>query len=299
MTRRQRFFVYIVVILAMMIWGLTFIWYKQVFVVLRPLSLVFLRLLMATPVLLLISLVAGRLQKIHRRDLPYFLSLAFFEPFLYFLGESFGLNMVSSTLGSVIIATIPLFTPVAAYFFFRERLAFVNIIGIIISIIGVSMVIIGEANLRGSTLWGVLLMFLAVFSAVGYTVMVNRLAKSYNSLSIVSWQSTIGLFFFLPFFLIFEWHHTMEVQWTFSLLLPLIELAFFGSALAFIFYTFSIRRLGVMRSTVFSNLIPVFTALFSWIFLKDTITLMKIAGIGIVIGGLLMTQFKAGITSGN
>jgi drug/metabolite transporter (DMT)-like permease len=91
---------------------------------------------------------------------------------------------------------------------------------------------------------------------------------------------------------IFEWDHLWQIQWTFSVILPLLELALFGSALAFLFFTYSIKRLGMTRSSVFSNLIPVFTTLFSYIILKDEITGLKIAGILVVIGGLLLTQFE-------
>jgi drug/metabolite transporter (DMT)-like permease len=292
MSRKQRYFVYGIVTLSMMIWGMTFIWYKQVFVQIRPVSLVFLRLLIASPVLLLISAMGKRLQHIRRRDLPVFLVLALFEPFLYFIGESFGMQRVSPTLGAVIVATIPLFTPLAAGLFYHERFTRINMAGIVISILGVCIVMAGEMSLSGSTLQGALLMFLAVFAAVGYSVMVIRLSGSYNSFSIVSWQSTIGLLYFLPLFLIFEWDQIGHVQWSFSVVLPLLELALFGSALAFVFFTYSIKRLGMTRSSVFSNLIPVFTTLFSYFILKEEITSLKIAGIGIVIGGLLLAQLE-------
>jgi drug/metabolite transporter (DMT)-like permease len=292
MSKGQRFFVYSIVILAMMIWGLTFIWYKQVYALLRPLSLVFLRLLIASPALLIVSILIGKLQRIHRKDMTPFLILAFFEPFLYFLGESFGIKMVSSTLASVIIAIIPLFAPIAALIFFHERFTLFNFAGIVISIIGISFVITGENGFSGTTAWGVLLMFMAVFSAVGYSVLVKKLAVSYNSFSIVSWQNTIGLLYFIPLFLIFEWHHVVQVKWTLPVIIPLVELAFFGSALAFVFFTYSIKRLGMARATVFSNLIPVFTAMFSFFILKDKITLLKAIGILIVIAGLLLTQFN-------
>jgi len=292
MSSKQRFLVYGIVTLSMIIWGMTFIWYKQVFTQIRPLSLVFLRLLIAAPVLLIVSAIGKKLQRIRRSDLPFFMGLAFFEPFLYFIGESFGMQRVSPTLGSVIVATIPLFTPVAASLIYNQRTTKINLAGIIISILGVCMVMAGEMSLSGSTLQGALLMFMAVFAAVGYSVMVIRLSGSYNSFSIVSWQSTIGMLYFLPLFLIFEWDQIGQVQWTLSVIIPLLELALFGSALAFVFFTYSIKRLGITRSTVFSNLIPVFTTLFSFLILKEEITGLKIAGIGVVIGGLLITQLE-------
>jgi drug/metabolite transporter (DMT)-like permease len=202
------------------------------------------------------------------------------------------MQRVSPTLGSVIVATIPLFTPLAASFFYHERFTKFNLVGIIISMLGVLMVMAGEMSLSGSTFGGALLMFLAVLAAVGYSVLVIKLSGSYNSFSIVSWQNTIGMLYFLPLFMIFEWDHVWQIQWTSSVIIPLLELALFGSALAFVFFTYSIKRLGMTRSTVFSNLIPVFTTLFSFLILREEITGLKIAGIGVVIGGLLLTQFE-------
>ncbi|MBN2274987.1 MAG: DMT family transporter [Bacteroidales bacterium] len=292
MSNKQRFIVYTAVILAMMFWGMTYIWYKQVYVVLRPLSMVFLRLLIATPVLLVFSFFAGKLQRINRKDLPVFMFLAFFEPFLYFVGESFGIKMISSTLASVIIATVPFFTPIAALIFFHERFTLLNFTGIVISIIGISIVITGESGFSGTTVWGVLLMFVAVFSAVGYSVLVKRLTFSYNSFSIVSWQNFIGLLYFVPLVVFFEWDHVMQIKWTMQVIIPLFELALFGSALAFVFFTYSIKQLGVARASVFPNLIPVFTAVFSYFVLKDRFTFFKLSGIVVVIGGLFLTQLN-------
>ena len=292
MGKRRPILVYVVVVVAMMLWGLTFIWYKQVYVHMRPISLVFLRLFIASPILLIVSLLMKKLQRIRRKDLSAFLILALFEPFLYFLGESFGMKMVSSTLASVIIATIPLFAPIAALFFFRERFTLINFAGIVLSIIGISIVIAGENGFSGTTAWGVVLMFLAVFSAVGYSVLVKKLAADYNSFSIVSWQTTFGMFYFIPLFLAFEWGHITHVIWTLQVIIPLVELALFGSALAFIFFTYSIKKLGVARAMVFSNLIPIFTAIFSYMILKDRITVLKVFGIVIVIAGLLLTQLN-------
>ena len=70
-------------------------------------------------------------------DRKYFFLLALFEPFLYFLGESFGLTYVSSTVGSVIISTIPVFAVIFAWVFYRERLKLINYVGVIVSFLGV------------------------------------------------------------------------------------------------------------------------------------------------------------------
>ena len=73
--------------------------------------------------------------------------LALFEPFFYFLGESFGLTYVSATVGSVLISTIPVIATIGAWIIFKERLKIINYIGIIVSFTGI---IIFVMNREGS-----------------------------------------------------------------------------------------------------------------------------------------------------
>jgi len=66
----------------------------------------------------------------------------------------------------------------------------------------------------------------------------------------------------------------------------------FSSTLAFVFFTHSIRSLGVNRSNSFINLIPVFVAILSFFILKEELGLQKIAGIVVVVAGLFLAQLK-------
>jgi len=118
--------IYLPVILAMAFWSFSFIWYKQVFVYYPPVTVILLRLAIAVPLLFTVSLIAGKLQHIQRQHVSWFLLLGFFEPFLYFLGECYGVNLISSTLASIIISLIPLIVPIPAWFLFREKFSLSN-----------------------------------------------------------------------------------------------------------------------------------------------------------------------------
>ncbi|HSH19509.1 MAG TPA: DMT family transporter, partial [Draconibacterium sp.] len=72
----------------------------------------------------------------------------------------------------------------------------------------------------------------------------------------------------------------------------IVFLAVFSSTLAFVFFTQSIRQLGVNRSNTFINLIPVFVAILSFFILKENLGLQQIVGIFIVVGGLFLAQIK-------
>jgi drug/metabolite transporter (DMT)-like permease len=169
---------------------------------LHPFSIVFFRLIFAAIFLLVLSLITGYLQGIQKRDLKYFLLLTFFTPFGYFLFEGLGLSRVSASLGSVMIATIPLFIPIGARIFLGERLTVFNLIGTLVSFGGVLLIILGRGFRFEASPTGLLYLIFAVLMAVSYTLLLKKLSDRYNAFSLTVWQNVFGIFLFLPVFLV-------------------------------------------------------------------------------------------------
>jgi drug/metabolite transporter (DMT)-like permease len=289
MQNKNRLIYYIFAIIAMLSWGSTFIWFKIVFKYYQPLTVTFLRLLLATIMLFLFSILVKKNERISKEDRKYFLLLTFFEPFCYFLGESFGMQYVNASLGSIIISTIPLVTPIFAFLFLKEEITKFGIIGLVVSFLGVLLIVLGE-SMTNSSLKGILLMFFAVLSAVGYGIVVRNLADRYSSITIVKWQSFIGMLLFLPLFVTYELRDFVQVNYSWEASFTILKLAFFGSVLAFIMMTKVVRGIGLNSANMFTNLIPVITSLLSYFILKEIFGMQKIIGIGIVILGLFISQ---------
>jgi drug/metabolite transporter (DMT)-like permease len=290
--QEKKGWVYLSLIMSMIFWAFSFVWVKEVYLVYGPLTTVFFRLVIASVLLLLFALLTGKLVRIARKDLTTFLLLAFFEPFLYFMGESFGLKFVSSTVGAIIVATIPLFSPLAAARFHGEKISLRTFLGILLSFLGVSIVVFdSKFNLTASPL-GIALEFLAVLSAIGYIVVLKKLAVKYNPTSIIAYQNLLGIIYFLPFWLIFEYRDFTAIPFNVAAFNGILKLSVFASCIAFIFYAHSVKRLGINSVNIFINIIPVFTAIFAWYILDEPLSLQKFAGIIVVIAGLLLAQVK-------
>jgi len=285
-------FTYLLVLLAMLFWGFSFIWTKMLLADLKPISIITLRLLLSSIFLIIVGLSIQKLQRIKREDIALLAFLAFLEPFMYFLGETNGLNYVSATISSVLIALIPLLSPFAAWMFYKEKLNILNFIGIVISFIGVILVIIKRDLSFNASTKGILLMGLAVFSAIGYSIVVVKAVKKYNIFTIITYQNLLGTIYFLPLFLYFDYNHFKTVQFTFDILFPLLALAILASSAAFMLFTYGIKILGIVKANTISNSIPVFTAIFAYFLLKEKLTLINISGIIIVLAGLLLSQLK-------
>jgi drug/metabolite transporter (DMT)-like permease len=231
------------------------------------------------------------------KELKYFILLAFFEPFLYFIGESYGMKYVSSSLASIIIATIPLITPFISYHFYREKLELRNYLGIVISFLGVILVIYVEGQIGSAPWFGILLMLLAVLSTQGYAILLKKLTERYNAISIICFQNLIGIVYFLPVFLVFENGSFSWASYSFYDYMPVLNLAIFASTLAFLFFIEGIKTLGISKTIVFTNLIPLVTVIFAVILLSESIPVLKAGGILLTIFGLFISQGKGFLRS--
>jgi drug/metabolite transporter (DMT)-like permease len=286
------FGIYPVVILSMIFWGMSFVWSSIVFKYYHPITTIFLRLIISTLLLSIFIVLTKQFERLKKEDRGLFLLSALFNPFLYFLGENFGLINSSPTISSVIIATIPVFTPIVAFFALRERLSWLNITGIFISFSGIAVMLVNPDLSLNASPAGVAFLLGAVASAVIYSVFLKKLTRKYSSLTIITYQNALGVIYFLPLFLIFDVKHFLSVSPNFELISSLLQLSVFASSLAFIFFTMTVKELGVSRTNVFSNLIPVFTAIFSAIFISENFSTTKIAGMAVVIIGVMISQVK-------
>ncbi len=282
--------VYLFAVLSMLFWGLSFVWFKIVVKWYEPITIIFLRLIISSTLLIAFLLLTRTWQTIKRKHIKYFLLLSFTQPFCYFLGESFGLKHVSSTIASVIIATIPLFSPFAAYYVVREKVTFSVIIGIAFSFAGILLMLFNPDLSLNASPKGVLLLFFAVFAAVAYSVIIRKISHEYNPVTIITHQNLIGALYFLPLFLFFDFNHFLTVKPTRELVLAMLQLAVFASTLAYVFYIIAIKGIGMLKANVFTNLIPVFTGLFSFFLLGETFTALKIGGIILVMSGVVLSQ---------
>jgi drug/metabolite transporter (DMT)-like permease len=277
---------------AAFFWSFSFIWFKIAYLGYNPVTVVIFRLAIAAVLITIIAAFLKRLQKPSKKDFRLFVLMAFFEPFIYFLGESYGLKYVSSTVAAVIVATIPLISPVFVWYFFKERLKWMNIAGLALSFFGVGLVVINGSFQFDASPLGVGLEFIAVLAAIAYSLVLRNLVTRYNTLSIIAYQNIIGVVLFLPVWLIVDFNDFISRPFHAEAFRAIILLAVFASTLAFVFFTQSIRQIGVNRSNSFINLIPVFVAILSFFVLKEELGGQQIIGILVVVAGLFLAQIK-------
>lgn len=286
--------IYIASTFAITLWGMSYIWTDKLIALGIPIFyFVFVRIFLAGVILFLFNTAYARIKRIQKEDWPKFLLLAFFEPFIYFICETYGLKETGSpTISAMVIATIPIFSIGAGILFFKEKVNAINIFGILFSLVGIVMVAMAKGDLGENFVWGIVLLLIAVIAEVGHASITKSLSGNYSSQIIVMYQFLVGSVYLFPLFLwkgldgfSVETHLTPEVWY------PIICLAVLCSSLAFSLWVSTIKNLGVAKSSIFSALIPVAAAIIAWLIGHEVLNSRQWIGIAISTLGVIMSQY--------
>ena len=251
--QKNNILTYILLVLTAVFWGGSFVLTKEIFLSapsITPSIIVTLRLVVASTVFVPFLLIAKKWQKIERRDIKYFFLLAFLEPFTYFLCENNGIKLVPGGISSIIIATIPVFVPFGLYFAYHEKLYKINIIGVLLSLIGIAVMISGDGMIADISMKGILLLFAAVVIAVLYTIVLMKVVKRYHPVTITVHLNLIGLVYFVPTLLIFDFQNFMDVTFTVKIFAMIACLGIVCSTLSYVFFNYGIVKVGASRASV-------------------------------------------------
>lgn len=287
--KKEMIISFFMVLIAVIIWGFSYILSKQLLEVMGSVSVVFFRMIIASVALFSFGFITKSINKIRKEDLKTFFLLALAQPFLYFIFELASLKENSPTLTSLIIAQIPLFVALIDMLFMKKKIPLNICIGILISLLGVVAVILGGdgAAVIGTTL-GIVFATAAMVCAIVYNYTVASLVKRYNPLTITAYIHLIPLIYFAPFVLINEYDSLTSLSFTSELIIPLLGLGIFCSAIAFLFYIYGVKTLGIITSSMINNLNPAVTALGMLFLFGEILSPVQAGGIIVTISGLTL-----------
>ena len=291
------------IILAMLIWAGAGIAVKEALILFTPLTIIVLRFTIAVLLMLLIGLLFRKneivgLQSLRKKDIPLFVLGGLFQPFLYFIFETYTYQAFTSpTIAEALLSLQPLLAPLFAFVILREHITRNNIIGIILSTIGVMLLLlVGTDNFALGSPWGILLAFITVSMSVSYSIVLRRIPTHYSPLTIVFYVQAISL---ILFYILWGGNLLLNSSTPVLLnsstpellnsILSVLYLAIFASVTAFILFCYTVRQIGVTRANLFNNARPIFTALLMWWIFDEMLPVGKLIGILIIIAGLFIS----------
>ncbi len=209
-------------------------------------------------------------------------------------------QIITSSLASVIQATVPLFSLVIAHFMLAdERITPPKIAGLALGFIGVSVLALRQGSLSGE-MTGVLLMVLGSFFYGLFAVFNRRTLSSRvepiviaGSTFIISTISALGIVLIEPALGIAS---ANDVPITGDAWFAVIMLGLVNTFVAYLFFYFIIRELGAFRATSVTYIVPVFGVTLGAL-TGETIDIVLILGAALILSGIAVINLGGRVWS--
>ena len=279
--------------LAMALWGSSFVAMKFAFAGLDPLVVIAGRMVIGCCCFLP---WAGRLSgiRIRRRDILPLLAMALCEPCLYFLFEARALALTSASQAAMITTLLPLLVAAAAALVLGERMGAWTAAGLILAAAGAFW--LGLAGDRAPAsphpALGNFFEFLAMISATGYIILLKKLSGSLPPFFLTAVQALIGALFFLILLPVTGTAVSLSAPAT-----SWLAVLYLGAAVtfgAYGLYNFGVSRIPAGRAAVFINCIPVWTILLGFLFLGERMTPAQMFASLMIFAGVVLSGRDSG-----
>lgn len=234
----------------------------------------------------------GGLQRLDRRGLVATLLLGATGVFAYNAFFLAGLAHISAARAALIVALSPIMTMLVMRFIAHEHWGRLRVAGVSLSLFGVALVITrGEFGraVAGTVGLGELYIFLAVAAWVAYTIAGRYALRDLSAASATTWSTLWGTLMLAVPALYELADHATTMPDTLSWI-AMAYLGVFGTALAFVWYNQGVAAIGPARTTLFTNLVPVFAVCFSVLLLDEQPATASIVGGLLVIAGVILAN---------
>ena len=205
--------------------------------------------------------------------------------FVYQVVFNEGLRTIPAATSSIIMALTPLTTALLALVVYKDRIRPIGWIFTITAFIGVAIIILWNSTLTipMGALWTLLGMILFAI----YNILNRGLSlKGYNSITIAMWSMFTGAIMALPFA---DPAIEMIIQAPLSAQLAMVYLAFFSSALGFVFWSYAFEHAEkVSDVTNFMYISPIVAAIVAAFLLGEYPNMGLYIGAPIILGSLFL-----------
>lgn len=281
---------YLLLVLATIFWSGNFVLGRAVRADVPPIGLAFWRWTGGS--VLIITLAWPHLKRdwpLIRRHWKFILLLAILGVTLFNTLVYTGLQFTTAINALLMQSTMPVLIVLMSYLFYRETVTPVQIVGVLLSLVGV-LAIVGQGNLAmllGLSLnLGDLLIFIAVAGYAAYSALLRQ-RPPLHPLSLIAATFIAGAVVLLPFYL---WEHATGRTVSFDriTLLTIGYVAVFPSILAYLCFNRGVELAGANRAGLFIHLMPVFGSIMAILFLGERFQWFHGFGILLILLGILL-----------
>jgi len=292
---RKYIIAYIELTLAVIVWGASFIATKLALRDLAPVTVVWLRFAIGVVILGITTAWRKQFSLPQKQDILYFVLLGFLGITFHQWLQSTGLQTVQASTTAWIVATSPVFIALLSWLFLREKLVWLQIIGILLAALGV-LLVVSKGSLPAlfsghfGTPGDILILISAPNWAV-FSILSSRGLKKYPASQMMFYVMSIGwLFTTALFFSSGNLQDIHNITWP-----SLIGVGFLGvfcSGVAYIAWYDGLQALPATQVGAFLYLEPLVAVLVAWVVLGEPLIPISLLGGAVILLGVRLVQKK-------
>jgi len=284
---------YIILLLVPLFWGGAFGTTKHILSELSPLTTSALRFLIAGLLMFIWNSWRGELAWLPiKQNFFSLLALGATGVLSYNYFFATGLQYTSAITAALIIVINPVFTTCIASFFMGEAWNWRTLVGVVISLLGVSLVVSkGDLSVLTQMSIGVgeVYLFGAVASWVAYTLIVKKVTRTIGTGLVTTVSTMMGAVMLLIVSGIQENQWSAVLHVSNQIILEILYLAVCATVVAFLLFNWGIQRIGATKASAYINLMPI-NALWIAVFLYgEKISVYHLLGMSLTIAGVFIT----------
>ncbi|HEY6627327.1 MAG TPA: DMT family transporter [Ignavibacteriaceae bacterium] len=276
-------FRYLLILLAIIFWGTSFVATKTVLNEIKPVTIIILRLILASILLTIIALSTKRKFSINFKSHSWILILALVAVFHLWIQVT-GLQYTTASNTGWIIGTAPVFMAILGFVFYKEKITLLQFLGILVAVAGL-LLLIGKGDITNIGLienQGDLLVLGSAFTWGVYSMVNKKISLSYSPLMTILYLFLMMAVIIIPFNLNTETINSV-INLSFISWLWILFLGIFCSGIAYVIWAQALRDMESAKVGAFLYFEPLVTVIAAWIYLNEEITLLMI------FSGLLIT----------
>ena len=290
---RKKLIFDLLLLTAILVWGINFAVLKLAYRSFHPIAFNAVRFFISAVTLSLLMRSRGMSFRIDRHDWNPMLRLGFLAHTVYQFLFVLGVAKTRAANAALIMALTPVFAYLIGVWMKRERFSPGVLSGIILSLVGVSTIVVfGSSGVELAGTWrGDLMLIAAAFCWGWYSAESARLLAKYGALRLTVVTIVIGTALMIP--LSIPW--LLEQNWSavpFSGWLSLAYSALLSIVYGYCIWAYALSRIGVAHTAVFNNITPIVALLAGWYMLGERPFAAQLAGVFLVITGVFMVRSR-------
>lgn len=232
--------------------------------------------------------------RFEKKYVKLWFAVAFFQPILYFLFETYGLSYTTSGEAGMMIALIPIIVSILGAIILKEEPRKSQYFFILLSVLGIVFIQIMKPSQSNGAFIGFLLLFLAVVSAGLYNIASRNASKQIKPYEVTYFMMLVGAVGFNIIYLIqLAFGDGLKTYVTnlgqMELILPLLYLGIIASIGGFFMMNFALSRLPAHVSSVYSNLSTIVAIIAGALILREQLFWYHYVGSIMIIVGVYGT----------